>query len=373
MMKKILAVSVSPFDGTRSRIIKEMQSLSANFITLIASLNTGVQLSDEKVQGVSVRRISVKTKILPGVFIFQIPKLIEFGIKIISTFKKYDIIDCHCLISLSIGFIYKKLYHAKLVFNAHELETERNGLHGIAKKIFKILEKMLIYKCDAVIVVSDSIEQWYKDKYKIQNIYCIYNSPRYLEFAKTNYFKSLYNLKETDKIFLYQGMLSPGRGIENLLNIFDSMQSTGNYLVLMGNGLLEEKIRGHTLYNPHILFHEAVPQNKLVEYTSSADFGLSTIENTCMSYYFCMPNKLFEYIMYEIPVIVSNTKDQAEFVKKNNIGYVLENDDKDTFISLLNSINNLKYNEMLENVHVIKKAISWDSQEEKLLSIYYNL
>jgi glycosyltransferase involved in cell wall biosynthesis len=372
-MKKILAVSVSPFDGTRSRIIKEMQSLSANFITLIASLNTGFQLSDEKVQGVSVRRISVKTKFLPKVFIFQIPKFIEFGVKIISIFKKYDIIDCHCLISLSIGFIYKKLYQSKLIFNAHELETERDGLYGITKKIFKILERMLIYKCDAVIVVSESIEQWYKNNYKIQNIYCIFNSPRYLEFTKTNYFKRVYNLKESDKIFLYQGMLSHGRGIDYLLNTFDAIQNTSNYLVLMGKGPLEKKIKQHALYNSHILLHEAVPQNRLAEYTSSADFGLSLGEKICISYDFSMPNKLFEYIMYGIPVIVSNTKDQAEFVKKNKIGYVLEDDDKDAFISLLNSINDSKYNEMLENVYGIKKTISWDNQEEKLLGIYRNL
>ena len=36
-----------------------------------------------------------------------------------------------------------------------------------------------------------------------------------------------------------------------------------------------------------------------------------------------MPNKLFEYIMYGISVIEFNTKDQAEFIKKHDIGYIL--------------------------------------------------
>jgi hypothetical protein len=65
--------------------------------------------------------------------------------------------------------------------------------------------------------------------------------------------------------------------------------------------------------------------------------------------------------------------ESKNFVKRNNIGYVLEDYDINTFIDLLNSIDNSKYDEMRKNVCGIKKAISWDSQEKKLLAIYRNL
>jgi len=40
--------------------------------------------------------------------------------------------------------------------------------------------------------------------------------------------------------------------------------------------------------------------------TASVDIGVSLIENLSTSYYYALPNKLFEYIMADVPVVVSN-------------------------------------------------------------------
>ena len=373
ILKSILILSLTPFDCNRSRIIKEYLSLLKEFSPLLVALNNGKQLEYETVQGVSVKRIRLNTKYLPKYFIFQILKFLEFGLKILKYYKNYNIIDCHCLISLIIGSFYKKKYNAKLVFNAHELETERSGLSKIRKFIYKIIENKLIYKCDAVIVVSDSIKDWYMDKYKIKNVFCIYNSPNYIDFERSNYFREKYKLLESDKIFLYQGMFFPKRGIELLCKAFKKMLNTDNYLVFMGKGPLLDEIKKQALNNNHIFLHDAVPQNELYKYTSSASFGLSIIENTSLSYEYCMPNKLFEYIMYQIPVIVSNGKDQAAFVNNNRVGYVLNNYSDDSLFELINTIDYSKYDELIKNIKKIKYYISWNNQEKNYCDIYKKL
>jgi len=373
ILKSILILSLTPFDCNRSRIIKEYVSLSKEFAPLIVALNNGKQLEYEIIQGVSVKRINLKSKWLPKYFLFQILKFFEFGIKTLKYYKNYNIIDCHCLISLIIGFFYKKKYNAKLVFNAHEIETERSGLSKIRKFIFKILEKKLIYKCDTVIVVSDSIREWYMDIYKIKNVFCIYNSPNYIDFEKSIYFREKYNLLESDKIFLYQGMFFPKRGIELLFKAFKKMLNTNNYLVFMGKGPLLDEIKKQALNNNHIFIHDAVPQNELYKYTSSVSFGFSIIENTSLNHEYCLPNKLFEYIMYQIPVIVSNVKDQAAFVNNNNVGYVLNEYNDDSLAELINTIDYSKYDELIINIKKIKNNISWNNQEKKYCDIYKKL
>ena len=51
-----------------------------------------------------------------------------------------------------------------------------------------------------------------------------------------------------------------------------------------------------------------------------------------------MPNKLFEYAMAGLPVITSNVKEMSAFVKKNQIGVVVEDE---TVTSLNEAIERL--------------------------------
>jgi glycosyltransferase involved in cell wall biosynthesis len=55
----------------------------------------------------------------------------------------------------------------------------------------------------------------------------------------------------------------------------------------------------------------------------SADFGLSLIEPISKSYEYCLPTKLFDYIMARKPVLVSNTLEQARLVEEFNLGAVV--------------------------------------------------
>jgi hypothetical protein len=64
---------------------------------------------------------------------------------------------------------------------------------------------------------------------------------------------------------------------------------------------------------------------KFKNITSSADYGLNITENTCLSRYYALPNKIFEYVMARIPIIVSNDYERGRFVKENQIGFVVEN------------------------------------------------
>ena len=91
--------------------------------------------------------------------------------------KSIKFINCHTLSSLPLGVLFKIFAKSKLIYDAHELETEKEGWVGLRRVIAKILERILIAYADSVIVVSDSIGKWYKNQYHLKEINVIKNVP----------------------------------------------------------------------------------------------------------------------------------------------------------------------------------------------------
>ena len=96
----------------------------------------------------------------------------------------------------------------------------------------------------------------------------------------------------------------------------------------MGYGSLLKEVKKAAKNYSNIFFQDAVPLDEIQKYTSSADYGLNITENTCLSRYYALPNKLFEYTMARIPIIVSNDYERGKFVKENQVGFVVENTEK---------------------------------------------
>jgi hypothetical protein len=62
----------------------------------------------------------------------------------------------------------------------------------------------------------------------------------------------------------------------------------------------------------------------LKESTADADVGVVLIENTCLSYYLCAPNKLFEYAVCGLAAVVSDFPEMAKFVDAHDCGWKIE-------------------------------------------------
>ena len=67
-----------------------------------------------------------------------------------------NIIHCNDLNTLPIGIIIKKFYNqnVKIIYDAHEYETQKNGLNRIEKRFIAILESYFIKHVDKMITVS---------------------------------------------------------------------------------------------------------------------------------------------------------------------------------------------------------------------------
>jgi len=359
-----------------SRVLKEAITLKNNGfnISIVAHLDSGL-LNNEIVEGVRVLRVSFldrKTASITTKVIAYL-KYIHQAIKLT---KDSDFIHAHDLNTMPIA-VYIKLFlnkSVKIIYDAHEYETQMNNLSKKGKKIMYFFEKRLIKYADKIITVSHSIALEYKKLYPtIETPSLILNCPNYTEISKGNKFREKFKLKDEVTIFLYQGSLNKGRGLEIIVKVFKEISNKKNVLVMMGYGNLEDYAREQSAKEENIYFHEAVSPHELMDYTSSADVGIATIENSCLSYYYCLPNKMFEYIMAEIPIIVSNLPEMKKIVRTEKIGVVLKKNSSSGILKAITEINQLDIKVLKSNLKKTKKKYNWQQQEKELLSIYNNL
>lgn len=284
--------------------------------------------------------------------------------------RKPGIVNCHSLPTLPIGVLLKILTDAKLVYDAHELETETAWLGGRAKRIAKLLERICLRWVDLLIVVSPGIERWYRDNLGVDNLVTVLNAPNYRSEAPAfDKFRQAFPIANDERIILYQGHLGAHRGVEELVAAAPALREIGCRVVVMGFGPLEADLR--KLADDGVIFlHPAVPQNILLEYTSSADLGIHLIQDTCLNHHLCLPNKLFEYVMARLPVVASGVPEIRQVVEEYAIGACVAKWDPQSVVAAVEKTLSYAPEAMTRNLDEAAKTYNWEKQEDKMIAAY---
>lgn len=362
--------------SNESRVLKQVDSLVKygvfENITIIALGSAHLPKFEQLSENISLHRIELLTRGLPKNMLFQTIKYSEFFIKSLFLISKENpsVINAHGLAVLPISLMTKIIFKSHLVYDTHELETETNGLKGFRKKINKFFEKKLIKYVDMTLVVSESIADWYLEEYKIKRPAVVLNAPNYRELKANNHFREQLSIRDDQVILLYQGGLMDSRGVDFILNAFKVRTDDQLIAVFMGYGPLEADIKAAAEQYENIYFFPAVPPQVVLEYTSSADVGIHLIQNTCLNHDYCMPNKLFEYAMAGLPVLVSNMNDMSELVIQNNMGSVITDFSNIGINKALDSFLQNDLIQMKANAYRVACENAWEVQEKKMLRAY---
>ncbi|WP_417656303.1 glycosyltransferase family 4 protein [Pseudidiomarina aestuarii] len=362
-----------------SRVLKEIASLESFSIFesyIVIALSSGDLPFEERISSRSVvRRINLISRILPKNGPFQVIKFFEFMLKCIFMVKKEQaqVINIHTIALLPFAWLIKKIFKVKLVYDTHELETEKNGLCGLRKRISKWTEAKFIGSCDLVIVVSELIADWYADTYKIERPLVVKNAPRLRHQDKKDLFREALPILPEQKILLYQGGLTKGRGIHLILDAFKVREENDVVAVFMGYGDLACEVQQTAKNHSNVFYFPAVAPSIVLDYTASADIGISLIENTCLSYYYCLPNKLFEYAMAGLPVIVSDMKEMADTVQRAGFGMVLSEYSNKAINAAVDSLAFCDLGSFSCHAYQFAQANAWERQEKVMLEGYHRM
>lgn len=306
----------------------------------------------------------------------KVVKTLSWSYNVYNKYKdsKINCVSSHSLASLPLSYLLAKKNKAALIYETHELETETVDSHGIRKIFMKLIERFLIHRCDAIIVVSDSIADWYMQKYAIERPTVVRNIPvRPNEYSieKSTILRDYFGIPKDHFIFIYQGALSPRRQIEQFLRIF-AKAPRNRHVVFMGFGELEGLIKDSELTNSNIHFLSSVPPSEVLQYTAGADVGLSGGENVCLSYYYSLPNKLFEYLMAGVPVMANDWPEIRKVIEKDLCGWVVDSNDT-SWLSIISSLNHSEIDRIRIGALRTINSYSWNEEENRLISVYKNI
>lgn len=378
-MKTVLHLTNTDINSD-SRILKTKQSI-ANFSHNYRVIGIGVKFEeeqhksnvDDKIEILSINLISRGFR-LPNT-LKRIFSLVELSFKMIFKALKLkpDIIHCNDTMVLPLGVIIKLFTKSKLIYDAHELESNKNGLSKILRNMTFVCEIFLWKFIDKLIVVSPSIGNWYHENIGKKDTEIIMNSPilgENITPTNTNYFRDKFSIPNESKIFLYIGILGKGRGIELILNTFINNQDLSSHIVFLGYGELKNYLTETSKNYKNIHIHDAVSHAEVVSIAKSADIGLCLIENISLSDYYCLPNKLFEYAFAEIPVLASNFPDMKDVINKFQLGKICELSENEIYISIKEFENE---EELIKIDSSLLHELSWQAQESKLFRLYNSL
>lgn len=372
---KIISLLVTNFKND-NRVYRMAKTLSTNgFPTSVVAWKKGDVLAEENFNGVEVERITVKSDRWKrsNIFVGAV-QYFEFAFLAVKHYRKVDAWHCNDYEAFVIGVLAKiSRPKLKLIYDCHELESHRNGKGAFMRFAIRTIEKLFIPWTELVITVSPSIQDFYKKNYNLPFVALVRNLPNEMHVTHSNTLREKLGLLNAQRVFLYQGMLGKGRGIEVLLNAFEARESSDAVIVFMGFGALKELIEVYASRNKNIFFVPAVTYAEIPLYTGSADVGVNSVEPTCLSYAYSLPNKLFEYIQSEIPVLTNPLPDCAALVNEFQVGKVIPSWNVNAINEVIDDMLKEDLSVYKDSLKAAKKILNWEVEEQVLLSAYNSI
>ena len=298
----------------------------------------------------------------------------EFNIRLFIwlLFHKTDLIVANDLDTLSACYLASKLKRIPIIYDSHEFYTETPELihRPFTRNVWLTIEKIIFPKLKVIITVNRSIANEYKLRYA-KDLYVIKNLPKRL--VKT----SLPHPAERPidkKVVLLQGAgINIDRGAEELVLAMQYLPNAVLWIIGSGDvfDILKEMIKNHHLEERVIIFGR-LPYDQLTPYTMAADLGISIDKDTNPNYRFSLPNKLFDYIRCQTPVLVSRLPEIAQVVEQYNIGEFIDNHDPKHIAEKIDTLfcNKKLMEQYRENCLVASDELTWEHQLDTLKEIY---
>ena len=299
-----------------------------------------------------------------------------------------DVIHAHDLVTLSAGRRLAREFRLPLIYDAHELETHTNyhALTARTKRWIARYETVLARRTDRVVTVCDSIADWLEREYQIRRPAVVMNVPASTEEVATTLtppptsadVRSAVGVGASTPLVVYIGSVTVDRGLERCVAALAHLP--GVHLATVGpryeqteQAMLERACTLGVESRLHLL--DPVPSAEVSAFVATADCSVMAIQNVCLSYYYCFPNKLLESVVAGLPVVVADLLELRRFVERYNVGIVADERDEKAIADAIQTVldNRDRFAPTVAKTREIVAAYGWGRQAQVLLGVYEEL
>ncbi|MDJ0332958.1 glycosyltransferase [Planococcus sp. S3-L1] len=384
--KNVIKLVLNDFNH-ESRDEREISALlerGHNVTLLITGKINSIEKKTSSYEVIRIKKENLKEKKNKLIRYYHIFLLLYNFIRKIIRLKP-DAISCHDLLALFVGWTATRfmISKPKIIYDSHEFEIGRNTIQArssIKNFVIRKSEKFLIGQSAFTIVVNESISNALVEEYSlkkkpivVRNVGPLWVKDDKEQLLLKGKLKKTYDINNSSFILMYHGAITQGRGIETIIKASGKIKDAT--LVILGFGS-EDYIKDLSVLaeenNTDLRVIPAVKFSDLYSYVAIADLGLITIPNVSASYYYMLPNKLFENIQAEVPILASNFPEIKKVVSEYKVGIVCNPEVEEEIVSsILKFKTNPKYySEFKKNVIEAKKQLNWEQEKKKLVNAY---
>jgi len=291
-------------------------------------------------------------------------------------FKRFDVIVANDLDTLAACYSASRITGKPIVYDSHEYYTEVPELvdRPKVKQIWEQIEKRIVPKLLHCYTVCQSIADIYTEKYSVP-FRVVRNVPSFsANIATDDAFVPPFPLNRP--VIIYQGAVNLGRGIEEAILSMHQLENV--LLVVIGSGDHLESCRKLVVdegLSDKVTIIGRVPFDELQKITRFATIGLSVEKDMGLNYRYALPNKLFDYIQSEVPVLASSLPEIRRVVESYSVGLIIDDTTPEMIAEGITKMvtNNDVYQQWKENCHNAKTKLCWENEQEIVKAIYTTL
>ncbi len=284
--------------------------------------------------------------------------------------NKYDLYIASDIYNLPFLSFFAKFRGKPLFYDSRELFRYLAGLKGKQKiqSLLAWIENKFVRDSDKIIVTGMMDADVLMEDYGIPSdkFILLRNLPHKTGPIKWINLRKRFGFPADSIILIYQGVILKGRGMHLLIEALERIDNA--CLVIMGDGDLRgelERLAESKGLTKRMVFTGTIPQEFILEYTIGADIGCTLIENISKSYYYALPNKLFEYVAAGIPVLASNLPQMMQVIDKYNVGKYADPEDLNAVIEAIKELSDpVKRAEIAENARKAHEELNWEAEFE---------
>lgn len=287
----------------------------------------------------------------------------------------YHAHDAETLLACSIA---GRLRRKPVVLDAHELPYFEPHLlqRPLQRRFHIMLLKRMLPRVAATITVSPPLVAEMHRRYGGPPAVVVRNVPPYQPAITSDRLRQHLGLDAKIRIALYQGGLQQDRALDVLVRAAGTL-APDIVLVLMGDGPtkpdLEALIQREGL-SERVRLLPAMPYRELLTWTASADLGLILYPpSTSPNIRYCLPNKLFEYIMAGLPVLASPLDAVHEILSRYGIGDIVQSLEPEAIGRAINrmALDPAHLASMRQNALRASAAdLNWEREQAELIGLY---
>jgi glycosyltransferase involved in cell wall biosynthesis len=266
------------------------------------------------------------------------------------------------------------------VYDAHELWTERNFgaalIHPSEMPWELAQERRLARKALRVITVSDSIGRHMAEALDVAPPVIVRNVPYALDGEHpARGLRAKLGLPPGARLLVYTGKATYNRGLEETLEALAGLPDDF-HLLLLGDfeprfkPILEAAIARHAL-RARVHHHGPVPSDEVPSWAAEGDLCLVPIRGACLSYEYCLPNKLFEGIQAGLPILATNLVEMRQTLESYGCGLTYESgnvgDLRDKILQVLTAPGVAE--RLRRNAAAAARSLNWETEKQRLLSV----